>query len=116
MSMMRAAPTGALGVVLVPREYSSISTRYGWPAIVIGIAVCGMLTLSHVSWLTTGVCGLGVRFWIWLTSRIVRPWKPRSAAYNRVPSSLTFMPWNMKSVLIHTGIGVDGFVTSSAVT
>src|SRR5260221_3733018 len=83
-----------------------------------GMLVCGMLTFAHVRRLTTGTCGFDTRCCTWLTSRIVRPLvlEPRSAAYNRLPSSLTFMPWNMKSVLIHTGVGTDGLVTSSAVT
>ena len=73
MSIMRAAPTGALDAVVVPREYSSISTRYGWPPIVTGIGTWGMLTSGQVRWLTTRTCGLATRFWMSLVSKIQMP-------------------------------------------
>ena len=56
---------------LVVLENSSISTRYGWPPIVTGIAICGIVSVGHVSRLTSRTCGFGLRAWISLTSRMI---------------------------------------------
>ena len=47
----RARPLPS-GRSTTPVANSSTSTRYGWPPMVTGIAICGMLSSAHVMWLT----------------------------------------------------------------
>ena len=63
-------PVGNASVLEV---YSSTSTTYGLPLIVIGSAFCGMLTSGQVMWLTSGTLGFSVRFCTCETSRMVSP-------------------------------------------
>jgi hypothetical protein len=67
MSMMRPAPT------LSRLPNSSISTRYGWPPIVTGMAFCGMLIVGQVRFEISGIVGEAARDWICEVSRMCSP-------------------------------------------
>jgi hypothetical protein len=67
MSMTRAAPT----LERVPN--SSISTTYGWPSIVTGIAFCGMLIVGQVRTEIVGICAFAARACTCDVSTMFRP-------------------------------------------
>ena len=94
MSMILPAPTmfGSPFRFSVCWLYSSISSRYGCPFSVNGIAFCGIDTSFQVRRLTSRACGFDLRAWIWLVSRIISPRLLGSAMYARFPSSLSDMP------------------------
>ena len=72
MSMMRPAPTFGPPVLMMP-PYSSISTRYGRPLMVIGIAFFGMLIAGQDRRAMTGALGFVLRAWISEVSTMTRP-------------------------------------------
>ena len=75
--MIRAAPTrGPLPATLPPEapdEYSSISTRYGLPPIVTGMAICGIVMFDHTRRLISVTCGFGLRAWTSERSTMISP-------------------------------------------
>ena len=85
MSMIRPAPTSDWP------PNSSISTRYGCPLMVIGIAFCGMLIECHWRRATSVTFGLSVRAWTSVVSRMIRP-ELIPATYARFPSPLIESP------------------------
>src|SRR5436305_10772605 len=116
MSMIRAAPTmsGWPPGLSVDWLYSSISSTYGCPCSVNGIAFCGMDAAFQVRRLISRAWGFDLRAWIWLVSRISMFLPVGSAMYARFPFGESDIPcdwiWPCQ-----TAVGCLGFVTSTAV-